>query len=117
MGVPSDSIILENNATSTTESAYLTKDLMIQHQFHSAIVVSSNYHMRRVQKNYQRAISNSDIKLIYCSVPGNGYTPSRWWTTEENRRTTFIEYTKLAGNYFGFHGKDAKECTKSIIFI
>ncbi len=109
MGVPVSSIILENNASSTTESAYFTKELMIQHQFQSAIVVSSNFHMRRVKSNFQKAISNSEIKLIYCSVSDNGYTPSKWWTTEESRRTTYIEYTKLAGNYFGFHGKDAKE--------
>ena len=114
MGVPIDSIILENNASSTTESAYFTKELMIQHQFQSAIVVSSNFHMRRVKSNYQRAISNSEIKLIYCSVPDNGYAPSRWWTTEESRRTTYIEYTKLAGNYFGFHGKDAKDALNQL---
>ena len=56
MGVPNDSIILENNATSTRESAFFTKELMIQQQFQSAIVVSSNFHMRRVKSNYQKAI-------------------------------------------------------------
>ena len=85
MGVPNDSIILENKASSTTESAFFTKELMVKHQFQSAIVVSSNYHMRRVKSNYQKAISNSGIKLIYCSVPDNGYAPSRWWTTEEGQ--------------------------------
>lgn len=109
MGVPNDSIILENSARSTTENALFTKELMIEHQFQSAIVVSSNYHMRRVKSNFTKAISNSRIKLIYSSVPDNGYDPSRWWKTKEGRQTTFTEYVKLAGNFFGFHGNDAKE--------
>ena len=85
MGVPNGSIILENNATSTTESAYFTKELMIQRKFQSAIVVSSDFHMRRVKSNYQRAISNSEIKLLYCSVSDNTFAPNTWWTTEERQ--------------------------------
>lgn len=49
-GIPEDSIILENHATSTTENAKFTKRLMMNYHFQSAIVVSSNYHMKRVEK-------------------------------------------------------------------
>ncbi|KMY51901.1 YdcF family protein [Peribacillus loiseleuriae] len=109
MGVPIDSIILENHASSTTENALFTKKLMVEHQFHSAIVVSSNYHMRRVKSNFTKAISKSRIKLLYSSVPDNGYDSSRWWKTKEGRQTTYMEYAKLTGNFFGFHGNDAKK--------
>lgn len=109
MGVPDRSIILENKATSTTDSAYFTTELMSQRQFQSAIVVSSDFHMRRVKSNYEKAPSKKEMKLLYCSVSDIGYDSHRWWTTKEYRRTTFIEYTKLVGNYFGYHGKDAKD--------
>ncbi|MDQ0242540.1 hypothetical protein J2S09_000076 [Bacillus fengqiuensis] len=109
MGVPSNSIILENQASSTTENALFTKKLMSKHQFQSAIIVSSNYHMRRVKSNYTKIRSNREMKLIYCSVPDNRYDPSRWWATKEGRQATYIEYAKWIGNYFGFHGSDAKE--------
>lgn len=109
LGVPSDSLILENQARSTKENALFTKNLMQKHQFQSAIIVSSNYHMRRVKSNYEKAISNSGMKLIYCSVSDNEYDSVRWWATRENRRATYIEYVKLIGNYFGFHGDDSKK--------
>lgn len=108
-GVPSDSIILENQARSTKENALFTKELMQKYQFQSAIIVSSNYHMRRVKSSYEKAISNSKLKLIYCSVSDNGYDSDNWWETRENRKATYIEYVKLVGNYFGFHGDDAKD--------
>ncbi len=109
LGVPSGSIILENQANSTKENALFTKTLMKKHQFESAIVVSSDYHMRRVKGNYEKAISSSGLKLIYCSVSDNGYDSDNWWATRDNRRATYIEYVKLVGNYFGFHGNDAKK--------
>lgn len=41
-------------------------------------------------------------------VNKNGYDSGRWGETKEDRRTTYIEYAKLRGNYFGFHGNDAR---------
>lgn len=115
MGVPPNSIILENKASSTTESAYFTKELMIQHKFKSAIVVSSNFHMRRVKSNYEKAFSNNNSKLLYCSVSDSGYDSQKWWASEEDRRTTYIEYTKLVGNYFGYNGKEAKDLLNQLL--
>ncbi|MFC3884801.1 YdcF family protein [Bacillus songklensis] len=114
MGVPIDSIILENNASSTTENALFTKKLMMKHKFQSALVVSSNYHMRRVKTNYSKAIKNTGIKLVYCSDDSDEYDPGRWWATKEGRQTTYIEYIKLVGNFFGFHGNDAKKELKNM---
>jgi uncharacterized SAM-binding protein YcdF (DUF218 family) len=113
-GIASDSIILENEARSTKENARFTKALMQKHQFQSAIVVSSDYHMRRVKNNYEKVLSNSGLKLIYCSVSDHTFDLDNWWTTQENRRVIYIEYVKLAGNYFGFHGENAKKMLDKI---
>ena len=117
MGVPKNSIILDNEASSTTENALFTTKLMINHGFQSAIVVSSNFHMRRVKTNYEKAISNSQIRIHYCSVSDTGYDSSRWWATREDRKATYIEYAKLVGNYFGFHGNEAKDVLNKIFSI
>lgn len=117
MGVPGDSIILETKASSTTENALFTEELMMQHQFDSAIIVSSNYHMRRVKSNFTKVFSNSEVKLTYTSVPDNGYDAERWWTTSKNRQTTYIEFVKLAGNYMGFHGIEAKNRLNALFFL
>lgn len=115
MGIPSNSLLLEKDANSTKENALFTKSLMKKHQFKSAIVVSSNYHMRRVKNNFTQVFADTDIRrLTYCSIPDNGYNPDQWWKTEEERQTTYMEYVKLIGNYFGIHGNEAKETLNKI---
>jgi uncharacterized SAM-binding protein YcdF (DUF218 family) len=108
MGIPSKSIILENVARSTTENAILTIDLMEKHNLQSAIVVSSNYHMRRVKSNYDKANRNIGLNIIYCSAEDIIYKPNNWWRTKENLAITTSEYFKMIGNYLGIHGEKAK---------
>jgi len=115
LGVPPDSIILENLATSTMENALFTKELMIKHQFQSVIVVSSNYHMRRVKSNYGKVLENTEIRLTYCASDDNHYNPKTCWSTSINRTITYTEYIKLVGNHFSFNGKEAKEMLRKII--
>jgi vancomycin permeability regulator SanA len=109
MGVPSKSIILEKDAKSTTENAILTIDLMEKHNLQSAIVVSSNYHMRRVKSNYDKANKYKGLDIIYCSAVDIIYKPNNWWKTKENRIITIGEYFKMIGNYLGIHGEKAKK--------
>lgn len=115
MGVPASSIILENKAESTTGSAIYSTELMVKHKFQSAIVVSSNYHMRRVKSNFERAVKGTGLKLRYCSSSDNRYEPDKWWETQENRVFTVSEYCKLIGNYFGFHGGNSKKILKAVL--
>ncbi|RAS74460.1 YdcF family protein [Priestia endophytica] len=114
-GIPVHSIILENYATSTTENAEFTKKLMIKYNFQSAIVVSSNYHMKRVEKNFDKEFKDTEIQLTYCSSGSHYYNPKKWWETALNRKVTYTEYVKLVGNYFGFNGKKSKELLKEFI--
>ncbi|HHW37908.1 MAG TPA: YdcF family protein [Bacillales bacterium] len=109
IGVECESLILENRAKSTRDNAFYTKELMEKYQFDSAIVVSSDYHMRRVKSNFAHAFRGSGIRLTYASASSPGYDPERWWSTKTDRRITVIEYIKLVGNFFGIHGKSAKE--------
>ena len=114
-GIPEDSIILENHATSTTENAKFTKRLMMNYHFQSAIVVSSNYHMKRAEKNFNKEFKDTQIQLTYCSSGSRYYNPQRWWETALNRKVTYTEYVKLIGNYFGFSGKKSKELLREFI--
>lgn len=114
MGVPRQSIILENQADSTTESAVYTIDIMEKHRLKSAIVVSSNYHMRRVKHNFDKIISNKNITLTYCASKDQYYQPNKWWASGDAINMTFNEYSKLIGNAFGIHGDTAKEILKTI---
>ncbi|MBM7644984.1 uncharacterized SAM-binding protein YcdF (DUF218 family) [Scopulibacillus daqui] len=114
-GVPKDKIILENKAKSTTENALFTEKLMKKFGFHSAIVVSSNYHMRRVKANFDDVYKQTGIRLTYCASDYNNYNPNRWWATSVNRTITFTEYVKMLGNFFGYNGEASKETLRRFI--
>ena len=114
MGIARDSLILENKAKSTRDSAFFTKELMEIHQFESAIVVSSDFHMRRVKSNFTQAFAGSGIRLTYTSASGTGYNPGKWWATKANLQTTVVEYVKIIGNSIGIHGNKAKRNLKEM---
>lgn len=109
LGFPADSIILENQSTSTLENARFSKEVMLKCQFRSAIVVSSNSHMRRVKVLFEQTFKNSDVELVHTAGVNPSYNPNQWWETKYDRNTTFSEYIKLAGNILGFHGENAKK--------
>ena len=63
LGVPAESILLEEQAANTYENVKFSTALMEQHGFHSALVVSSPYHMRRVQLVWRRVAPHLQATL------------------------------------------------------
>ena len=99
LNVSSKTIIVENKSISTYENAIFTKKILIEHSFKSAIIVTSNYHMRRSRLVFNKAFKNTGIKLVFCSVQDIKFKP-KWWFTDNYSRTIVIaEYEKLVG-YF-----------------
>lgn len=107
LGIPHDAIYTEKAAESTNQNAEFTLSVMKEHDFHSAIVVSSDFHMRRVKFLFDRVYKKSDIELTYVAS-ASGYNAKRWWSDRKSRETTFNEYVKMIGNTFGFNGSEAK---------
>ncbi|MDQ6600111.1 YdcF family protein [Bacillus salipaludis] len=105
--LPRKSVILERKADSTYESAVYVKKIMKKHKYHSALIVSSDYHMRRVKYNFSRVYKDSDTKLIYVAS-NTTYDPKAWWLSKHNVGITISEYIKIIGNTFGIYGNDAK---------
>lgn len=106
-GIPSDVILSEEKAQSTYQNAELTLLLMKKHGFNSAIVVSSDFHMRRVKFNFDQVYKKSGIELTYIGA-ASGYNAKRWWSDSYSRESTFNEYVKMIGNVFGYNGSEAK---------
>lgn len=105
--IPKESLLLEPHARSTLDSVQLTKAIMIEKQFQSALIVSSDYHMRRVKVNFQTAFKRSGLELVY--VPSaSPYNSKFWWRSRRDIGITLNEYIKLIGNAIGIHGEDAK---------
>ncbi|MFD5022791.1 YdcF family protein [Paenibacillus sp. NPDC058367] len=108
LGIPKEIITVENIAQSTYQNAEFTLTIMKEKSFRSAIVVSSDFHMRRVKILFDSIYRDTGIKLTYVSA-NSGYNAKRWWSDHYSRETTFNEYTKMIGNALGYYGPEAKE--------
>lgn len=97
--VPSKNIIIENKSISTYENAIFTKKIIMDQGFKSAIIVTSNYHMRRSRLVFNKAFKNTGIKLVFCSVQDTRFNPKWWFTNAYSRHIVISEYEKLVG-YF-----------------
>lgn len=113
LGIPEEAILTEDAAQSTYQNAQFTLPIMKQHGFKSAIVVSSDFHMRRVKFIFDHVYKKSGIELTYIGAD-SGYNAKTWWSDRYSRETTFNEYTKMIGNAFGYNGPEAKSALEQI---
>lgn len=113
LGIPESAILTEDAAESTYQNAQLTLPIMKQHGFKSAIVVSSDFHMRRVKFIFDHVYQKSGIELTYIGAD-SGYNAKAWWGDRYSRETTFNEYIKMIGNAFGYNGPEAKSSLEQI---
>lgn len=108
--VPEDRVIIgrEENSKSrswpdpggTFAEARKTIEIMRQHHLHSAVVVSSGYHMRRARLAFERA--NPDPTFVFYFHPVDVLDPEDsgpWWMNGGYALRVADEYVKLAGGY------------------
>lgn len=100
-GVSKKNIVLESRSTSTYQNALFTKKILVADDMKSAIIVSSNYHMRRVQLLFGWVYRGTGIRLTYTAAPDWAFHPSHWWSNRESIRTTISEYGKIAAALVG----------------
>ncbi|MCU9612312.1 YdcF family protein [Caldibacillus lycopersici] len=96
-GIPESAIILETKATSTYSTAVHTLEKMNYFHFQSAIVVSSDYHMRRSKVSFNRVYRQSGIELIY--VAGKTDFGDTWYPKCKEISAIFSEWYRLIGYY------------------
>ncbi len=96
-GVPKEKIVLEDKSTSTYENAIFTKQLLEISNYKSAIIVTSNYHMRRTMLVFNKAFKDTDIKLTYCASEDKSFKPNGWYTDNYSSDLVFSEYIKTVG--------------------
>ncbi|MBC9785362.1 YdcF family protein [Heliobacterium chlorum] len=97
LGVPKEAIILENKSSSTYQNAAHSKEIMEKYQFKSAIVVSSNYHMRRTKLVFEQVFQGTSDVFAYVPFDNQDYNPARWWEKNRGIMVTITEYIKLIG--------------------
>ena len=94
LGIPQSAIIEEHKATSTYTNATETLKLMGKYDFNSALVVTSDYHLKRSKMIYDR-VNDGQYELTYISALGpNG---EKWNERPGAKRLWFTEFYKLWG--------------------
>lgn len=83
---------LDRSAVNTRSNAAQTRRWAHQRNFHSLIVVTSNYHMPRAIVELSHAMP--DIELIPFSVIGEKWRDEPWWTSPSTLRLLLSEYVK-----------------------
>jgi uncharacterized SAM-binding protein YcdF (DUF218 family) len=73
-GVPYTCILLEDQATSTLQSALRCTQLLRQHGWSTALIVTDRYHLRRALFVFR----SLGIQAIGSAPPGHLYSRRRW---------------------------------------
>ncbi|HPG41403.1 MAG TPA: YdcF family protein [bacterium] len=108
MGIPDSSIlldVLEGHSPGTGDQAITLRQMMQQFNFHSAIVVTSNYHTGRVRFIFDRAFKNTGIHLIISHPEQSAFNPTYWWTSRANIRIFVWEVIKTVWYWLTFKGQ------------
>jgi uncharacterized SAM-binding protein YcdF (DUF218 family) len=104
-GIPSQAIVYDDSPVSSTyDEALLFQKYLVSTQptFHSVMVVSDPYHMRRVQWTYRRILGKGFTALM-APVPFD-QTPfaEQWWSDAPSRRYVREEYQKMVYYFFRY---------------
>ena len=95
-GVPPSAILVEPGGEDTYGNAVGTRDLMVTGNLHSAILVTSPYHLQRAVLTFRGVFEGTDIKIVGRSAPDGEWRKTSWWLHPETRTLTFRELEKLS---------------------
>ncbi len=93
-GVPKDKILrFPQDGDSTQDEAEALAKLAKQKKWHSAIVVTSNYHTRRARYIFRRVFPQG-VQVRIASARDGDFDPETWW---EKRKSTKLFMREILG--------------------
>lgn len=101
-GVPSGNILMTKlEVASTVDEARAVKEIMMIHQYPSAIIVTDPYHSRRTRQIFNDVFAETDIKLYIRPVRDSWFNSRSWFLSAQGWQFILLEYTKLIGYWLG----------------
>jgi uncharacterized SAM-binding protein YcdF (DUF218 family) len=95
-GVPKNKIVrFDHTAADTIEEAKLLEKFAAEKRWRSVIIVTSNYHTRRVRYIFGK-IFPSSIAVSVASARDADFDPERWW---EKRKSTALFAHEMMGMF------------------
>ena len=94
-GVPPGAIVLANGTQNTYQDALRTRQLMLTHGWHTALLVTDPYHIRRSFWTFRSVFQGHDLDVWPAPVVGGWFHASHWWQSEQGFVAVNDEYLKL----------------------
>ncbi len=115
-GVPRDKIVpLADDADSTLEEARALARLVKERKWHNVIVVTSNYHTRRVRYIFRRVFPQGMVVHIASARDGD-FDPEHWWEKRKSIKELTREFAGMVVTLWELHGGiETKETTQSVV--
>ena len=96
-GVPSGNILITDRLVSSTrDEALEVKNLMINQQMKSAIIVTDPYHTRRAFDIFKEIFNNTDIRLSIQPVHNSWYNSRTWFLKIDGWKFTISCFTSIS---------------------
>lgn len=93
--VPRDVLVLVNiPGDSTKEECVLMRSYLLAHGYHTVVIVTSNYHTRRVKIVYAREWAKTGPQFTVSASSDFQFRPDSWWTRRTDSRVFLLEFTK-----------------------
>jgi uncharacterized SAM-binding protein YcdF (DUF218 family) len=103
-GVPKDKIIrFPHEAHNTLEEAEALRKLALQRKWHSAIVVTSNYHTRRARYIFEKSFPQG-VAIRVASARDGDFDPERWWERRKSMKDLLGEWLGYIVAVWELHG-------------
>ncbi len=96
LGVPEDAIQKETSSRSTYENAVFSKEIMLDKNYQSAIVVTTDWHSKRSKFIFDKVFDETNIKLTYANAPDERIDSLKnWWKDSEKQQIVLTEWAKF----------------------
>ena len=96
LAIPDDAIVpIEAIADSTYDEALSSREIMQARGWHSAIVVTDPFHMRRALLTFRQAFEPADLVALPSPADGSKYGVDNWWQDRNATMRVAQEYLKL----------------------
>jgi len=101
-GVPSGNILITDISVNTTlDEAVAVRELLKNHQYSSAIIVTDPYHTRRTALLFNKVFADNSTKLIIRPVRSSWFNSRSWFLSAKGWQFTTLEYIKLLSMKLG----------------
>lgn len=102
-GVPAERLLtLSSGAAATMEETQHIKAVLTRHGWKRVLLVTSNYHARRVRIIARKIFGEVGIAFRVVAAPDSEFPSDRWWRTRIGQRHLWLETQKVVWTYFEF---------------